>query len=370
MQEPAPDSVIARMRGPSKKLLATLAVVGVLALGAGLAIVLTRPNNPEVSQAYGDFWGCIAGEPLAEGERAEMRMRSVTAAHLSNKKGWAGDCQQSLDAFYESIPSNPKGEAIRQLMDIELDCKKKCDTSKIVATLPQIDALAEAASLRPTVTHANAPPRLVGVPLQDGVFGELLPGIVTFRGVTTLSPDKRALMYRDKEGALAICEVDIAEGAARCAPSKAAILPQSARFVEGKSEPIVHGIVKMAEKPEDTEYGAFKAFSGESIADDLATMVLASDRVRLQAPSRVWAEADVGGTKLTLTRLETGVLQLARGDEKRFVMDDAEHGGPATGDPFPLIGSSGVVVLFQGKKGLSALFVPREGAPRAVVAKP
>jgi hypothetical protein len=29
-------------------------------------------------------------------------------------------------------------------------------------------------------------------------------------------------------------------------------------------------------------------------------------------------------------------------------------------------GSAAVVVFFQGKKGLSALFVPREGKPRAL----
>lgn len=379
MQEAgAPDSVIARMRGPSKKLLVIVGIAGVLALGVGLVTVLGGRSAGDASKAYGDFWGCIAGEPLEEGERAEMRMRAVAAAQAGKKGGWPDDCQRSLDAFYESIPSDPKSEGIRQLMDVELDCKKKCDTSKIVATLQQIDSLALAAKLRPTgpsksfdqrSTNLQSPARLEGTPLQDRDFPELLPGIVTFRGVTSLGPDKRALMYRDEGGALLLCEVEIDAGSARCGQVKAKLQPRSARFVEGKTEPIVHGIVKMAEQPEDTEYGAFKAWTGEPIEDDLGTLVLASDRARFQAPTRVWADVDLGGTKLMVMRHETGVLQLQRGERKLFVMDDAEHGGPATGDPFAVSGTSGVVVFFQGKKGLSALYVPREGQPRGVVSK-
>lgn len=372
MQEPgAPDSAIARMRGPAKKkVLVALAVAGVVLVAGMVALFLVGSSTADASKAYGNFWGCIAGEPLEEGERAEMRMRAVAAALGEKKGGWPDDCQRSLDAFYESIPSDPKSEGIRQLMDVELDCKKKCDTSKIVATLQQIDSLAEAAKLRPTgPSKSDPPPRLEGTPLQDRDFPELLPGIVSFRGVTVLGPDKRALLYRDQGGPLLMCEVEIDAGSARCGPVKAKILPQSARFVEGKTEPIVHGIVKMAEQPEDTEYGAFKAWTGEAIEDDLGTLVLASDRTRFQAPTRVWLDADLGGTKLTAIRGETGVLELRRGDRKLFVMDDAEHGGPASGDPFAVTGTAGAVVMFQGKKGLSALYLPREGKPRPVVSR-
>ncbi|MBL8741509.1 MAG: hypothetical protein JNK04_10460 [Myxococcales bacterium] len=372
MQEPgAPDSVIARMRGPSKRLLVALGVGGLLVVIGIVAILLTGRSTEGAAKAYGDFWGCIAGEPLEDGERAEMRMRSVAAALGEKKLGWPDDCQRSLDAFYESIPSDPKSEAIRQLMDVELDCKRKCDTSKIVVTLQQIDSLAEAAKIRPKGPSKSDPPaRLEGLPLQDRDFPELVPGTVTFRGVTSLGPSRRALLYRDASGALALCEVDTAgESPARCGAVAAKILPQSARFVEGKTVPTVHGIVKMAETPEDTEYGAFDAWTGEPIADDLGTLVLASDRARFQAPSRVWADADLGGVKATLTRTESGVLMLERGGRRSFVMDDAEHGGPASGDPFAVSSPAGIVVFFQGKKGLSALFVPREGRPRPVTTK-
>ncbi len=131
----------------------------------------------------------------------------------------------------------------------------------------------------------------------------------------------------------------------------------------------MHGIVRMAATPEESEYGAFDAWTGEPIADDLGTLVLASDRARFRPASRVWAEADLSGTKITLKRTESGVLELERGDRRLFVMDDAEHGGPASGEPFAVTGATGVVVFFQGKKGLSALLVPREGRPRPVTLK-
>jgi hypothetical protein len=104
--------------------------------------------------------------------------------------------------------------------------------------------------------------------------------MVTFRGTTALGPDKRALLYRDAAGALGMCELEIDAGSLRCGRVAAKILPQSARFVEGKTEPIVHGIVKMAERRRH-RYGAFNAWTGAPIEDDL-TLVLASDRTRFE----------------------------------------------------------------------------------------
>jgi hypothetical protein len=144
----------------------TLGVVGVLAVGVGLVVAFSGGSAD--GPAAADF--CYIAGAAGRRQRAEMRLRAVAAA-LGDKRGWPDDYQRSLDAFYESIPSDPKSEGIRQLMDVELDCKRKCDTSKIVATLPQIDALAEAAKLRPQgSSKSEPPPRLQGVPLQDRDF--------------------------------------------------------------------------------------------------------------------------------------------------------------------------------------------------------
>jgi len=371
MSEPeapdAPDSAIARMRGPSRKTLIAISAAALLVLVAAVALFFVGAGSTaEASRRYGDFWGCVAGDSLAEGERAELRMRAVAAA-LGEKRGdWPHRCQQSLDSFYASLPSDPKSEAIRQLMDVELACQKKCDSDKIVAVLPQIDTLARAAKIRPQGDRKIDPPsRLDGVPLQDRDFDELLPGVLTLRGIAAIGEGKKALLYRDQSNALYLCEADPddAEAPAKCGVLETPVLPQSARLVEGKTQSIIHGIVKMGATPEETEYGAFSAWTNERVAEELGALTLASDRPRLGVASRTWFDADVGGTKATLTRLESGVLSLTRGETRTFVMDDAEHGGPATGEPFAVIGKTRALVLFQGKKGISALIVPPEGKP-------
>jgi hypothetical protein len=62
-------------------------------------------------------------------------------------------------------------------------------------------------------------------------------------------------------------------------------------------------------------------------------------------------------------RAKNGVLRLDReGDAPRFIMDDSDHDGPATGEPIPFVGQKRAVVLFTGKQGISGLIVKGDGS--------
>jgi hypothetical protein len=71
--------------------------------------------------------------------------------------------------------------------------------------------------------------------------------------------------------------------------------------------------------------------------------------------------------KLKLARTDNGVLRLDRGDEPpRFVMDDAEHGGPSTVEQIPMIGRKRAIFLFKTKGGIAALLLLGKGEITAV----
>ncbi len=192
---------------------------------------------------------------------------------------------------------------------------------------------------------------------READFGVVARGILTLRGRVNIG-DKTALLYRAPSGDLVLCTVqpDAATSVA-CDELRLGVRPQTARLVEGQSEILIHGVTKMGQTPEETEYGAFRA-DGSSYEGDIGALTMASDRPTLPPASATWFSAELGGKKTSLTRKPSGELELTReGDEPVVVVLDADRGGPSTGQPMAFIGTSAVVVVFQTKQGLSGVRV-------------
>lgn len=336
-----------------------------LAVGAGVGFYQVRSREkPAPSRAYGQLHACLFGAPLAEGESFESRERSIEAALGDDNGDYPARCQPALDAFYGALGGDPKSDGLKEVLELEIGCKDKCSPGALLKKIAQIHDIAAAAKITPEgAGDASAPPQLTGKPLRASDFREIVPGTVVLQGLTGVGPGKTALLYKDTVGILHLCEIEPdGERPIACSPIRVPVGAQTARLVEGKDKPLVFGVVSMGATPEETKYGVFDAKRGEATEDEPKEVKTATDRPRLPAASATWVEAELGGSKLRLFRAKNGVLRLDRdGDPPRFVMDDADHGGPSTGEPIPFVGRSRAVVLFTAKQGLSALVMSADG---------
>ncbi len=344
-----------------------VAVVALLAIGAGAGFYITRARKkPSASHAYGQLHACLFGPVLAEGESFDTRTRSIDAALGEERGDYPARCEPALTTFYESLGGDPKSDGLKEVLEIELGCKDKCSTASLIKKISQIHDIAASAKIKPEGADevANVPPRLTGKPLKASEFREIVPGTVVLQGLTSLGPGKTALLYKDTVGILHLCEIEPdGERPLACAPIRVPVGAQTARLVEGKEKPTIYGVVSMGATPEETKYGVFDAKLGEPTGDDPKEVKSATDRPRLPASSPTWVEAPLEGTKLRVYRAKNGVLRLDReGDAPRFIMDDSDHDGPATGEPIPFVGQKRAVVLFTGKQGISGLIVKGDGS--------
>jgi len=362
----APDSAIARMKGSKKGTVVIAAIgLGVLVIGAVafFAVRGSGGSGGSPSRAYGALWGCMVGEPLAEGENLETRFRSIRAV-VGEKADWPGVCDKQLDNFYDTLGDDAKSDGVRQLMDLELKCADSCSAETLVGKLGQLDELVKAAGIQAeAASDKDAPARLLGRPLSDKEFAPVVPGSLSVQGMTSIGDQKTALLLRDAPGDLYLCEIEPdADKLSRCGRIKNGAKPSSARLVEGKSTSLIYTVTKMGTTPEETEHGVFDAWTGSPTEDDPKAVTAASDRPRLPPPSKTWFAGELDGVKVKLARTENGVLRLDRGDEPpRFVLDDAEHGGPGTAEPIPLVGRKRAIFLFRTQGGLAGLVLPGKG---------
>lgn len=362
----APDSAIARMKGSRKGPLIAAAVCGVLAIAA-IAFFALRSSGGDkgsASKAYGALWGCMAGEPLADGENLETRFRSIRAV-VGEKADWPGSCEKPLQAFYATLGDDAKSDGVRQLMDLELKCAERCSAETLVGKLGQLDEVVRGAGIvaEGAKDAGNAPPRLHGRPMTEKEFAPLVAGNLTVQGMTSIGDQRTALLLRDAAGDLHLCEIEPdADKSSRCGPIKTPVRPSSARLVENKPASLIYGVTKMGTTPEETEHGVFDAWTGQATEDDPKSVTFASDRPRLPPATKTWFEGQLDGVKLKLARMDNGVLRLDRGDDPpRFVMDDVEHGGPGTAEPIPIIGRKRAIFLFKTKGGIAALLLLGKG---------
>src|SRR5262245_18759090 len=112
-----------------KGVIVALAVVALLAGGAAGGYFIWKrmqTGDKYASKAYGAAWGCMVGEPLETGEPLERRQRSIAAA-LADKQGdYPKRCDPLVQKFYESLGSDPKVDALREIMELDVKCSEKC----------------------------------------------------------------------------------------------------------------------------------------------------------------------------------------------------------------------------------------------------
>lgn len=307
----------------------------------------------------------MLGEPLAEGEPVESRVRSIDAALGDDRGDYPKRCDATITKFYESVDDGDKKTAgLRELLEVEAHCNERCSAESFLKRIEQFDDAASAARIRPEGGALDkGPPRLTGKPFVAGDFKEIVPGTVQLQGMTGTGAGKTALLYRDTVGILHVCEVEPdGEKPVVCSPTSVPVGAQTARLVEGKAQPTIWGVVSIGATPAESKYGVFDARKGEQTEDDPGSVTSASDRPRLPAPSATWVEADLDGAHVALSRTKNGLLKLERaGAPPRIVLEDADHGGPSTGGPIPFIGKKAAVVLFNAKQGIAALVVKSDG---------
>lgn len=361
----APSSEVARMKGGRRGVF----IAGGVALVAAAACAgyfLLRGDRGDPSKAYGELWGCMVGETLDEGESLETRFRSIHAAMDDDKADYPRRCGAALTTFHESLGGDAKTDGVREVLELEVNCKQTCSAEALVSKLGAIHDVVTSAGIKATGANSvpNPPARLAGKPLRAADFRDLVPGTVSLQGMTGVGAGKTALLYKDTVGILHLCEVEPdGDVPVRCAPLSVPSGANTARLVEGKSTPTLLRVVSMGETPEETTYGVFDAKTGAPTPDDPKEVTGATDRPRLPAPSPKWLEAELDGTKLTLGRTDNGVLRLDRtGDPPRFVMDDGDHDGPGTGNPITFVGTHRAVVLFTANQGIGALIVNSDGS--------
>lgn len=359
---------VEKMKGSRRGVVSVVVAVLLLGgLGAGGFFAYKRfKGGPKPDPSYGALFGCMAGPPLAEGENLDGRLRSIGAALGDDKGDFPKRCDDELSAFYESLGSEKKTSAVREILEVEANCAKTCSAEGLMRKLPLVHDVVTAAKITPEGAgdYKDPPKMLTGTPLPASVFKEIVPGTVSLQGMTTIGDGRTALLYRDPVGTLHACEIE-PDGAkpVHCAPVILPIRPATARLVEGRSKTTISGVTAMGETPDKTTSGVFDAWTAVETGDDVKTVSFASDRPRLPAASATWFEAELEGTKIHLYRTKNNVLRMDRGtDPPKLVLDAPDSGGPSTGEPIAFVGKKKAVVVFTAKQGVAALVVSSDGS--------
>lgn len=365
--QPQQDADLERMKSGKSTPLIVGGLVVLLAAGGGLGYYFwskSKGSSKNASKTYGALWGCMVGDPLEGGESLESRLRSINAA-TDDKSDWPKRCDKEATTFYESLGSDAKSDGVRELMELEVKCATNCSATALLSKLGQINDAASSARINPdgATDYKDKPARLEGQPLLADAFKELIPGTASLKGMTSIGEGKTALLYRDSVPTLHVCEVaPDAEKPVRCGPITLPITRfDEARLVEGKTTTTIYGITQMGLTPEEMQFGVFDAWTAQPTADVPAEVKQASAPA-LPPASPKWIDADLDGTHITVSRTPNGVLRIVRGKAApRWVMDDADHGGPGSGEPMTFVGKKRALVLFTGKNGLIGLSVDGEG---------